>query len=252
MPTVDADVPGSLPPELPGFVGRGQELGELKDLLGTSRLVTLTGVGGVGKTRLALRVAGKVRRAFPGGVRLVDLTQLQDPGLLAHEVQTPDVLAYLVLAAFGRQQGAGPPLPQLIEFLDGQPALLVLDNCEHLLPACAVLVEVLLRACVRLSVLATSREPLGIRGEALHPVAPLPVPEPGQRPGVADLARYDSLVLFLAQARATVPDFALTDANAEAVKILAVSVWPSSSWVTRTSDSAPRYVTGPRAVCRPL
>ena len=200
-----------------GFVGRGRELGELKDLLGTSRLVTLTGVGGVGKTRLALRVAGNVRRAFPGGVRLVDLTRLQDPGLLTNEVQTPDVLAYLVLAAFGRQQGAGPPLPQLIEFLGGQQALLVLDNCEHLLPACAVLVEALLRACSRLRVLATSREPLAIRGEVLYPVAPLPVPEPGRQHSAADLARYDSLVLFSAQARATVPDFALTDANAAAV-----------------------------------
>ena len=222
MPTVDADVPGSLPPELPGFVGRGQELGELKDLLGTSRLVTLTGVGGVGKTRLALRVAGKVRRAFPGGVRLVDLTQLQDPGLLAHEVQTPDVLAYLVLAAFGRQQGAGPPLPQLIEFLDGQQALLVLDNCEHLLPACAVLVEVLLRACVRLSVLATSREPLEAETEAVYRLDPLAVPPVEAGTDVDDALSFAALRLFVERATASASDFLLSPANlAAAIRICA-------------------------------
>ncbi len=216
MPTVTADVPGRLPPELPGFVGRGRELAELRYLLGQSRLVTLTGVGGVGKTRLALRAAGGVRRAFSAGVWLVDLTQLPERGLLAQELQCPDMLAYLVMASLGLQQGTGPTLRQLTGYLADRQTLLVLDNFEHLLPACAVLVDVLLRDCPRLTVLATSREPLAIRGEVLYPVAPLPVPEPG-RVSVADLARCDSVALFLSRARATSPDFALTGANAAAV-----------------------------------
>jgi predicted ATPase len=220
MSTVDAEGPGDLPSELASFVGRRRELGELRDVLAAFRLVTLTGVGGVGKTRLALRVAGSVRGDFPDGVWFVDLTRLHDPGLLAQEVHTADTLAYLVMAALGLSQGTGPPLQQLSEYLAGRQVLLILDNCEHLLPACAEMISVPLRACPGLRVLATSREPLTLRGEVLYPVAPLPVPEPGRRPSAADSARYDAVALFLARARTTVPDFALTDASAAAVSEL--------------------------------
>jgi predicted ATPase/DNA-binding NarL/FixJ family response regulator len=215
MSAVARGTPGNLPSDLSAFVGRRRELEELRSLLAESRLVTLTGVGGVGKTRLALRVASTVRRAFPDGLWLVDLTELQDGALLAQEVHTPDTLAYLVMTVLGMPQGAGPPLRQLTEHLADRQMLLVLDNCEHLLPASAMLADAPLRACPGLRVLATSREPLGIRGEVLYPVAPLSTPDGAV--STADLSRNDSVALFLAQARATAPDFALTGTNAAAV-----------------------------------
>ena len=217
MPTARKDAPGNLPLELPNFVGRQQEVKEIKGVLAASRLVTLTGVGGVGKTRLALRVAAEVRRAFRDGAWFVDLTQLRDPDLLAQEVQDPDTVAHLIMAALGVRQSAGSPVRQLTEYLAGRQTLVVLDNCEHLLPACALMIDAPLRDCPRLRVLATSREPLALRGEVLYPVVPLPVPEPGQRPTVAALPRYDSVTLFLDRARAAVPGFALTDTTAAAV-----------------------------------
>ncbi|NGY64218.1 tetratricopeptide repeat protein [Lentzea sp. NEAU-D13] len=215
MPAVAKGTPGNLPSDLSAFVGRRRELEELRSLLTESRLVTLTGVGGVGKTRLALRVASTVRRAFPDGLWFVDLTELQDGALLAQEVHTPDTLAYLVITVLGMPQGAGPPLRQLTDLLADRQMLLVLDNCEHLLPASAMLADVPLRFCPGLRVLATSREPLAVRGEALYPVAPLATPDGAVH--AADLDRNDSVALFLAQARATVPDFALTGANAAAI-----------------------------------
>ena len=157
MPSVNSDVPGTLPPELQGFVGRGRELGELKDLLGTSRLVTLIGVD----------------------------------FLLSQEVHTADMLAYLVMTSLGLQQGNGSAVPELIEYLTGRQVLLVLDNCEHLLPACAVLVDALLRVCLGLKVVATSRESLAVRGEVLYPVTPLSVPEPTRQQSAADMARIN-------------------------------------------------------------
>ncbi|WP_125806836.1 LuxR C-terminal-related transcriptional regulator [Actinoplanes sp. ATCC 53533] len=214
---MSAGTRGGLPAELTSFVGRRLERGELKGLLGASRLVTLTGVGGVGKTRLASRVAAEARRAFGGGVWFVDLTQLEDPGLLAREFQDPDALAYLVLAALGVGQRAGSAVRQLADHLADRQALLILDNCEHLLPACAVLVDATLRACPRLRVLTTSREPLAIAGEVIYPVPPLPTPGPDRRPEVASLAGSESVVLFVARAKAVSPEFALTGEHVDAV-----------------------------------
>jgi predicted ATPase/DNA-binding CsgD family transcriptional regulator len=208
---------GNLPVELTGFVGRRRELGEVKRLLGAARLVTLTGVGGTGKTRLAVRVAGQLRRAFPDGVCFVDLTALRAPEPLVVEVQDPEVLAYLLLGALGLrdQPVAGTAMEQLVRYLAGRQALLVLDNCEHLLPASAVLADALLRGCPGLKILATSREPLLLAGEVILTVPPLPVPEPGA--ALAGMERFDSVALFVARARAVVTDFALTEDNAAAV-----------------------------------
>jgi predicted ATPase/DNA-binding NarL/FixJ family response regulator len=209
---------GNLPIDLSSFIGRRRELGEVRRRLTEARLVTLTGVGGTGKTRLALRVAAEVQRAFPHGVWFVDLTQLREPRLLTQEVTDPDVLAYLVMASLGlHQRGDGPSVQQLITYLSGRQALLVLDNCEHLLPTCAVLADTLLRGCPTLRVLATSREPLAIGGEVLWPVPPLPTPDPNQRQRPADLARSEAVALFVARAQAVMPGFALTKDNAEAV-----------------------------------
>lgn len=142
--------------ELTSFVDRRTELAEATNLLSTSRLVTLTGIGGVGKTRLALRVAAKAQRNFSDGVTLVGLAELLDDSLLAG----------VVAAALGlRDQSARPSHELLVDFLTPREVLLVLDNCEQVVAAAAKLAEILLRACPRLRILATSREPLGIGGK---------------------------------------------------------------------------------------
>jgi predicted ATPase/DNA-binding CsgD family transcriptional regulator len=205
---------GNLPGELSSFVGRRRELSAVKRLLGESRLVTLTGVGGTGKTRLALRVATEVRRAFGDGVWFVDLIELHEPGSPAQEVQDPDMLAYLVASVLGlREQGSAPLLSWLAEQLADRRMLLVLDNCEHLIPASAILAHTLLRGCPGLRVLATSREPLAIAGEVLYPVPPLPAPDPGEEPALAEVSRSEAVMLFLARAQAAVPGFGLTEDN---------------------------------------
>jgi predicted ATPase len=192
MPGTDPRRSGNVPSDLSSFIGRRRELAEVKQRLAASRLVTLTGLGGTGKTRLALRFAAEANRAFDDGVWFVDLTQLRDP-TLALDAQEPDILAYLVMAAFGLPQQAvqSSSTQQLTDFLADRHTLLVLDNCEHLLPACASLVHTLLRGCRRLRVLTTSREPLTIGGEVLYMVPPLPTPDPSRQLGVAELSQYD-------------------------------------------------------------
>jgi len=203
---------GNLPVRLSRFVGRSGEIADVKRLLAASRLVTLTGVGGVGKTRLALQVAGDVTRAFDDGFWFVDLSQGAGPD------ETPDALAYRVLAALEvRQQGGDSPVQQVSNHLAARHALLVIDNCEHVLSGCALLVSGLLRACPRLQVLTTSREALAIDGEMLYPVPPLPVPDPSRRSDLSGLAGCDSVALFLIRAQALVPGFVLTDQNHDAV-----------------------------------
>ncbi|TJZ98908.1 ATP-binding protein [Actinacidiphila oryziradicis] len=183
--TVPAQRPGNLPAELTSFVGRRDELTRVKRLLSEARLVTLTGVGGVGKTRLALRVAQQAQRAFPDGTWLVELAALDDPGLLAQSVRTALAL---------------PPQAALAETLRDRRLLLVLDNCEHLQDACAVLAEAVLRACPGVRVLATSRHRLGAHGEHTFAVPPLALP--------------DREALLAARAAAAVPGFAVNPRNA--------------------------------------
>src|SRR5215471_13927379 len=160
-------VTGNLPAELTSFVGRRGELAAVRRLLAGSRLVTLTGAGGVGKTRLALRAAVELRRAFRDGVWLVRLDQLRDEALVAQAVA----------GVLGLQDRAGyAPDAALAEYLAGRQLLVVLDNCEHLVDAAAKLADQLLRAAAGLRVLATSREALTIDGESVLAVPPLPVP----------------------------------------------------------------------------
>ena len=198
---------GNLPAELTSFVGRRGELAEVRRLLAGSRLVTLTGVGGVGKTRLALRAAAGLRRAFPGGVWLVRLDQLRDEALVAQAIA----------GALGLQDRAGSPEAALADYLAGRQLLLVLDNCEHLVDAVAKLADLLLRAAAGLRVLATSREALNIDGEMVLPVPPLPVPEAGQPLTAARLGLFPAVRLFAERAAQVVPGFALTEANKAAV-----------------------------------
>jgi non-specific serine/threonine protein kinase len=199
---------GNLPAELTSFVGRRGELAEVRRLLAGSRLVTLTGVGGVGKTRLALRTAAGLRRAFGDGVWLVQLDQLRDEALV------PQAVA----GALGLQDRAGyEPAAALAEYLTGRQLLLVLDNCEHVVDPVAKLADALLRAAAGLRVLATSRESLNMTGETVLAVPPLATPEAGRRLSVAELARLPAVGLFTERAAQVVPGFAVTEANMAAV-----------------------------------
>ena len=188
---------------LSSFVGRRHDVGEVTRLLSTSRLVTLTGPGGVGKTRLALEVANAVHQSFPDGTVLVQLDQVSDPALVASTVAVSVGL---------REQAGHGPLEMLTDYLASRQLLLVLDNSEHLLDALGELVDPLLRGCPDLRVLATSREPLGISGEVVVPVAPLGLPDPDLVDG-ADLLQYGAVELFVDRATSAVSDYALTNHN---------------------------------------
>ncbi|GAB3582901.1 LuxR family transcriptional regulator [Amycolatopsis endophytica] len=191
---------GNLPSELTSFVGRRRELAETRRLLATARLVTLTGAGGVGKTRLALRAAADVRRAFPDGVWFVPLAELRDPALLTHTIAT----------TLGLTDEVGAQVSGLAEYLEDKRALLVLDNCEHVLDACAVLVAKLLSATSSVRVLATSRQLLRADGEQVLLVPPLPVPSAGE-PAVG------AVTLFAERAAAVVPGFTVDASNRDLV-----------------------------------
>ncbi|GAA4476555.1 hypothetical protein GCM10023094_16690 [Rhodococcus olei] len=199
---------GNLPTELTSFVGRRTELAEVRTALSASRLVTLAGIGGVGKTRLALRTAASVRRGFPDGVWLVELGEVRDPALVTG----------LVATTLGVHDLSTRPLGDvLVDVLSTRTMLLVLDNCEQVIDAVAELAWQLLARCPTLHVLATSREPLGVRGETVTRVLPLTTPEPDRVPSLRGAARYDAVRLFAERAAAALPGFALTDDNTRVV-----------------------------------
>ncbi|MBO0804912.1 MAG: AAA family ATPase [Nocardiopsaceae bacterium] len=196
---------GNLRAQLTSFVGRRREVAEIKRLLSGSRLVTLTGAGGTGKTRLALRVADDLRRAFPDGVWFVELAALDDHALLTQTVAT----------ALGvRDRTARWHLPAMADYLSDKHMLLVLDNCEHLRDACATLADTMLQAAPELRVLVTSRQALGLTGEHLFRVPTLSVPDADPRPAPAALHACEAVRLFLDRAAAVTSDFTLTEANA--------------------------------------
>jgi non-specific serine/threonine protein kinase len=201
---------GHLPPVLSSFVGRQAELEMVVRLLAGDgvRLLTLTGPGGSGKTRLALRAAEAARADFPDGVWLVELAALADPALV------PQAVA----AALGVGEEAGRPLfATLAAALGDRRALLVLDNCEHLIDACAWLAEALLRACPDLGILATSRAPLGVTGEVVRCVPSLGVVPADHLPTVEAVGASEAAQLFVERAAAAQPAFALTPATAPLV-----------------------------------
>ncbi len=199
----------NLPTSLTSFVGRARELDDVRDLLKASRLVTLTGVGGGGKTRLALEAVTGVLDAFPDGVWLVDVGPLQDPAVL-----TSTVAGVLGVATTGLGGSPDALLDRLHEHLQGKRALLVLDNSEHLVEAAADLVHSLLAACPGLSVLVTSREIFGLGGEVAWRVPPLSLPDSA---ALEDLEASDAVALFCERARTAQPGFGLTPVNAAAV-----------------------------------
>ena len=196
---------GNLPGEVTSFVGRRREVAQAVRLLRRARLLTLTGTAGVGKTRLALRVAIRMREAFPDGVWLVELAALTDEKLLAPTVA--DALGVR------HQQGQRSTPQMLADYLADKRLLLVLDNCEHLLDPCAVLTSRLLRATTGVRILATSRQGLTVAGEHLLEVPPLPVPDPGQPVTPRALARGQAVRLFAERAALARPGFAIDAGN---------------------------------------
>ncbi len=198
----------NLPLQLTSFIGRGREVADVVRLLGQARLVTLTGAGGSGKTRLALRVAEVVVGDFPDGVWWVDLARLANA----------DALPQAVAAGLGlRPEGERPLLDQVSDYLQRRRLLLLLDNCEHLIAACAGLADAFLRAAPRLTILATSREPLAIEGESLFVVPTLQVPGEGRLPPLAELVQVESVRLFGERASAAQAGFTVAEGNAASV-----------------------------------
>lgn len=206
-------IPNNLPKSLTSFVGREAEIEDLRERIFAGGLITLTGGGGSGKTRLAMEVAhsvadgvSAVSERFRDGVWLVELDALVEESLVAPEVAS-------VLGVGERR--SGDMVRELPEILRGRRALIVLDNCEHLAGACAALCEALLKRCPRIAILATSREPLGVPGETVHPVPPLSVPESLET--VESVVGAESVRLFVQRSSAVWADFELTGENAGAV-----------------------------------
>ena len=201
---------GNLPAEASSFIGRRRELAELRRKLTAARLVSLSGPGGVGKSRLALRIATDLARGFPGGAWMVQLAEIQDPALVGNAV-----MAALDL----RDQAATEPLPLLLSYLRDKELLLVVDNCEHLLGAAARLVTQVIRAAPGVRVIATSREPLSVSGEQVIPVPPLELPaaHAAAPPPLAQLRQNEAVMLFLERAAAASGNFELTVSNQAAV-----------------------------------
>jgi predicted ATPase/DNA-binding SARP family transcriptional activator len=197
----------NLPVPLTSFIGRKDEIKEIRNKLLESRLLILSGAGGSGKTRLAIQVADEMRGMFRDGMRWIDLGAIIDPNLV------PQVIAKVLRV---REVSHQSLMESLANSLQSKEILLVLDNCEHLLDACAQLTEFLLKACPSLKILATSREVLGIAGERVFPVPTMSAPDPNQVDPSTFYA-YDAVRLFDERAKSQMPDFVLTDQNALAV-----------------------------------
>jgi predicted ATPase/DNA-binding XRE family transcriptional regulator len=187
----------NLPAELSSFIGREQELAELARRLGRAHLLTITGSGGIGKTRLALRLAADIMEVFPDGVWLVELAALADPALL------PKAVASVLRV---REQAGRPALASVGDAIGSRHLLLVMDNCEHLVQACAELVDYLLRTCHGMRVLATSREPLGVAGEIAWALPALTVPS-ARETAAENHSRFEAVQLFVERAEAVAPSF---------------------------------------------
>jgi predicted ATPase/class 3 adenylate cyclase len=199
----------NLPAQPTPLVGRERELGELRDLLDREgvRLLTLTGAGGIGKTRLGLQIAAELLDEFEDGVFFVELAPITDPALVASAVAEPH----------GVVEAGDQPLEESLKgYLRGKELLLLLDNFEQVLDA-APLVGRLLSACPKLKVLTTSRSVLRVYGEQEYPVPPLELPRPGRLPPIDRLSQYEAVRLFIERAKAAKPDFSVTDENAPAV-----------------------------------
>jgi predicted ATPase/DNA-binding SARP family transcriptional activator/DNA-binding CsgD family transcriptional regulator len=256
LPSKEASEPPrhNLPVPRTSFVGRGRELSEIKRTLAMTRLLTLTGTGGSGKTRLVLKVAADLVGAYPDGVRLVELAGLSEPELVPQEVA--DTLGV-------REEPGRPLVEVLAQSVREKTLLLVVDNCEHLIDAAARLVDFLLASCPHLRVMATSREPLSVEDEVLFSVPPLLVPA-GLPADFTKVGNYDSVRLFVDRTRLRLPGFSLTQENVRpvaevcrrleglplAIELAAARMGPlaTDQMAERLEDSLSLLSVGPRTV----
>jgi len=200
--------PNNLPIQLTTFIGRENEIAEVKQELNEHRLVTLTGSGGTGKTRLSLQVAVELLDHFDHGVWFVELAPLADPELIPQTI----------LSAIGiSEQQSKTPLEILKEYLHEKKTLIVLDNCEHLIEASAKVANTLLNAAPELKILASSREALGVKGELSYPVPSLSLPDPKHLPAIEQLSQYEAVRLFIDRASLVSPHFDVNKENAPAI-----------------------------------
>jgi predicted ATPase/class 3 adenylate cyclase len=204
LKTLDAFL-NNLPTQLTSFIGRENEIAEVKQELQSYRLVTLTGSGGTGKTRLSLQVAADLLEEFNHGVWFVELAPLTDP----------DLIPQTILSTIGVGEQAGKlPLEILKEYLPEKKVLIVLDNCEHLVSSSAQVANALLNAAPKLKILASSREALGVKGEASYPVPSLSLPDIKHLPVIEQLSRYEAVRLFIDRALLVAPHFVVDKDNA--------------------------------------
>src|SRR5262249_53536286 len=201
------NLPNNLPVQLTSFVGRAPELAALRLLVSSCRLLSITGAGGCGKTRLAVQLAADVLDGYAGGTWLVELATVNDP-----ERGTATIAS-----ALGERDLGGDLVEAIAIRVSDRPTLVVLDNCEHLLDAVAAVADTLLRRCESLTLIATSREPLGVPGETAWRVPSMPAPDPVQLHPVESLSQFDAVRLFLDRATKVRPNFTLTADNAAAV-----------------------------------
>lgn len=204
--------PSNLPIQLTSFIGREREIADARRLLFSSHLITLTGAGGSGKTRLAIQIAGQLKDEFTDGVWLIDLVPLHEPALVPH----------LVAQVLGLHPVTDLPIQEhLLSFVRNKQLLLIFDNCEHLNQACAQLAQELLTHASALRILTTSRVPLGVAGEAIYPLSGLGWPvykvEPSHEVDFEGFMEYDAVRLFVERARAISPNFNLTAENAQSI-----------------------------------
>jgi len=201
-------LPNNLPTQLTSFIGREKELGDVKRLLHDTHLLTLIGPGGTGKTRLSLQVANDVLAQYPDGVWLVDLAPVLDPQLVPRTTS---------IAIGLRDEPQRPVIDMLCDYLSKKKMLIILDNCEHLVDACAQLVDRILHAAADVRILTGSREALGIAGEVTYRVPSLGLPDVDNLPVLESLNQYEAVRLFIDRAISAIPDFKVTNDNAPAL-----------------------------------
>ena len=209
----NTELPNNLPQQVTSFVGREKEMADVKRLLESTRLLTLTAIGGAGKSRLSLQVAADALDEYKDGVWLIELAALTDPELVAPAVAQ---------ALHVKEEPGKPILQTLTQSLQPRKVLIVLDNCEHVLAACAQLCTTLMRACPSVKILASSREALKVSGETVYTIPPLSLPDPKQPQTPSSLSQYEAVGLFVERAVAARPDFMVTNQNAAALAQLCV------------------------------